>query len=407
MQFLKKYLSKTFIGVWRNTLLYEITVKKISFNGKVSILEEKIDLSQQKEFEHFMITQQKENPLTYVGFINLSHKQGILPTDNVKEYYKYQDAPKESKLDDFVFNSFGSNWNIYSERSGIAKFQRLFEKVGYDYLFSPFSLLYLTFKDKFKDKTNLYLVIENEFLLFTIIKSDEVVFGEYIRIFDQNKERINQIRGEIVSRNLDSIVQEDDLDSDVNRGNFDSMNFDKKDDFNKKSLAEIQDDSEDFDDGLAEFEGASYTDFSALNDNDFDDMSSDSDSDFAFKDEEPTSDLSNKGLIEEEEVAPEDINESFVFTKIEKMINQFYSTETDFIENCYIASSIEIKDDLLQLIEDELGLNSELKKINISLAITELIKDEFDSELKKSDKKKKQTKNKKKSKFNLQKQKKL
>jgi len=227
--------------------------------------------------------------------------------------------------------------------------EKVYEKIGVDFIFSPFVVLANFFKDKINSHLAMFILIEEGAISLSIFNNSELLYGDYL-----------DIEVEIGSDDLimEDILDDEDEDMDLGLDD-ESINLDDID-----SIDDI-DELDDFGD---------IADLDAIDD--IDEFSETKD---------VQAELEEREDIEEQEELSEDesvgLNEDYKrFILIQSSVNNFYKDEkysSEFIENVYIADSIGLSSELKKFLEEEMFLNVYVRRIDLMHEVCEVAKMEI------------------------------
>ena len=400
LKYVERFFPKLFIGIWLNNGRYYLTFKKVLPSGKTSIENSSFDKDEELESLFKTLSQaQTDNILTYIAILDDSDFQGAIPVTNTNEYLWFPEISEYKEFDDIVFKKDQNGWSIFTLSTELFHTQNKFKKSGLDFIFSPF-LIPIVVQKKFKlpKSTSIFIFAEKNKTIFTIFKGDKLLFGRYIRNIDMNNIHIEDLQGEIEKN---GILPFDNLSSDID----DSAKFKNQSDstfFNEDEVA-LDDFIDGFDnnDSKDHFEDA----FKSSKHNEDDlldldlllelddkiepvediDLTKNSDQQqVQYSQREDIAELEkflDKGL--EDEIKAEkkildefSIDDNLVYQAISTSVETFYGNnvfESDFIENCYILTSLKVSNKFIQKIEDEFSFETEKIRVEMSELVVDLI----------------------------------
>ena len=289
--------------------------------------------------KEFIFHYTHESPYFYISFLDNATEQGALPTCTKSKLSYYYD------LSESEYRCFNNNWSFYTAKSDLYTLEKKFSSIGVDFIFSPFVVLYNFFKDKVSSNIALFVLIQEDSISLSVFEHNELLYAKYMQ-FDLLSE------GDILSENNGSI--EDDI------SDLDDISFD---------------DSIDLEDIDVDDQIESLEDFG-----DIEDLDSIEDIDQFSENKDIEEELfESEDRLEDgdEEHFQEDYQR---FSLIEKGVGLFYADErykSTFIENIYIADSMGVSNDLKRYLEEEMFLNVYIRKIDLSVEVCELTKEEL------------------------------
>ncbi len=335
-----KILVNIVIANSKTTVYIETLNKKNILNAEEVAFDTKYLSSKMYEY---ILSFTKESPFFYISILDTSKAQGAIPTCSKQQVNSFQD------LSSSEYKCYDNKWSYYTSKSDIYSIEKVYEKIGVDFIFSPFVVLANFFKDKIQTHMAMYILIEEESLSLSVFKNSELLYAEYLDIsleLDRNELLIEDA-------DLSDINLEEDDDSSIDLDSIDLDDIDSIDDIdelddfgdieNLDSIEEMNEfnDTKDIEEELAENE-------------DQEDFPS------------PNSD---------------GINEDYQrFVMIQASISDFYKNDkfdSEFIENGYIADSVGVSSDLKKYLEEEMFLNVYVRHIDLSAEVCEIAKMEL------------------------------
>ncbi len=338
VKFLESLYSKAFINIVidRNgTTVYVQTYKK-----------EKLQDSYEEQFDVFGLNEKlldyihnftKETPFFYIAYLDNSTLQGAIPTCVKNEMARYQDMSESE------YKCYNKQWAYYTSKSDLYEIEKNYEKIGLDFIFSPFSLLVHFFKDKIADFFAGYILIQEDLITLSVFENAILLYAESINIEVYEPDEA-----------LDETLLEDEEELDI--------------------IEEI-DEGIDLDDISAIDELDSLDDFGDIADldslDDIDDFSHNEDAEEELDEEVAAITHETK-----DSVSTEDYQR---FTLIQESINRYYHDEkydSKFLETIYIADGVGTSSLLKQYFEEEMFLNVYVRSIDIAQELSSLCVEE-------------------------------
>jgi len=278
----------------------------------------------------------KESPYYYISILDTSSKQGAIPTCKKNQLDSYTD------LSFSEYKCYKSEWIYYTLKADIYSIEKDFQKIGVDFIFSPFLLLRHFFKDKINSKLAMYILIEDSALFLAIFEMDQLLFAQRLGV-----NFVEEVDDELLSHN-------------INEENEMSMGDDISIDLEDIDVIDEIESLEDFGD---------IEDLDSLED--IDEFSEDED----LEEELPSVEESPQ---EEKQTT---FNEDYQrFSLIQASLGHFYNDdkyESKFIENVYIADAIGVSPDLKRYLEEEMFLNVYVRELNLSRELSKVAKVEL------------------------------
>lgn len=256
----------------------------------------------------------EESPYHYITVIDTLSTQGAIPTCEMQKAKEYINTKNISLK---CFNSDG--WSYYSR--GVGELLEEYEDLGVDLIYSPFVLLAHMFDEYVQKSCSLYILADRNFLTLAIFKGSQLLYAKYI---DMPKAKEEEIRSQENAQQLSL--------SGI--------------DIHEISL---DDDEEDLG-SLIEMEDL--------------DIAKDDLEDFVIEDTFGDSQKSD-GSVQKSDL----LNRNYErFVLVQKALDEFYHSDLykgEFVEHVYIADAITLENDLKDLLEDELFLSVQIKKVDI------------------------------------------
>jgi len=335
-----KLYHKIFVNIVVHHHKSDIYIEQINNKGIVvdSTTKEFPTSTLTKEMQNFIREATLESPYNYIAILDKSTLQGALPTASKKEYAKYKD------LSAYEVIQVDNRWSTYSEKGEIYRIKKEYEALPLDFIFSPFLLLERFFKDKLELSMTLFLLIEKDFISLSVYDHSKLLYAEHLDL-------------EKATDNDEMLIYEDE---------FAQEDEDDGIDLDDITAIEDLDDMELFDD-FGDIEDLDSID-------DIDDFSE-------------SKDIEEDNLTNIEEESQEIVsneadgfNEDYQrFLLIQTALNTFYKDdlyESEFIEHVYIADGVGVSHDLKRFLEEEMFLTVYTRKIDLTLALCELAKEE-------------------------------
>lgn len=127
------------------------------------------------EAAKFIRRLRKNNPFTYIAAMSHSIHQGAIGTIDKEEYRRFGIRSKEVHGVEIQ-----GRWTTYIAHEGIAEARQKFAKsYGFDFLFSPFVLLYKGVKKRLDSKKRLYVLQRRSDLALGVMDKEGLYFGGF------------------------------------------------------------------------------------------------------------------------------------------------------------------------------------------------------------------------------------
>lgn len=205
------------------------------------------------QMHEYILSFTKESPFFYISILDTSKTQGAIPTCSKHQVSSFYD------LSSSEYKCFDKKWSYYTSKSDIYEIEKVYEKIGVDFIFSPFLVLSNFFKDKIKTHMAMFILVEEESLCLSVFKDSELLYAEYLDTsleLDTNELIIQDTDLSDIDLDEEDSIDLDDIDLD----DIDSIdNIDELDDFGDiedlDSIEEIDEfnDTKDIEEELSEY----------------------------------------------------------------------------------------------------------------------------------------------------------
>ena len=336
-------LSKLFEALY-NKVFVNIVVKRSSTDIYIELCSKSgVKESAQNSFDtqslsveiiDFIASFTKESPYYYISILDMSTDQGAFPTcAKSRLSYFYVVSASEHKC-------VNDKWTFYTSKTDIYETEKRYQKVGVDFIFSPFTLLSNFFEDKINTNIAMYILMQDSFISLAIFEDGALLYAEHLDM---------ETSGE-----SDDVLLSSDMSDEEDVSLEDGIDLENVD---------VIDDMEDLDD-FGDIE-----DLDSLEEIDEFSENQDIEEEF-YEAEEP--------IVESDD---SDFNEDYQrFTLIQTALGHYYNNEkyeSQFIENVYIADGVGISNDLKRYLEEEMYLNVYIRHAELGLELSNLAKREL------------------------------
>jgi hypothetical protein len=339
-KFLESLYNKVFVNVVVSRSQTMVYVEVCTKNRVVQRAEDVFDTTTfNLEMKEFISHYTAESPYSYISFLDTAKDQGAIPTCIKNQIPFYKD------LSASLSRCYNNAWTFHSSQEEIYALERRYEKIGVDFIFSPFLALANFFKDKIATNMATFILIQEGYLSLCIFNESELFYAKHL--------------------DLDNAVQDEEILI------YDDVEID----------VDLLDEGIDLDDVDAIEEIDSFEDFGDIEDLDgieeTDDFLESTD-----VEEELHQEFEKKILVDQEE---DGLNEDYQrFLLIQNAINEYYKDskfESEFIQNIYIADGAGISQDLKRYLEEEMFLDVYVRQINLASSVCDLAKMELGYEV--------------------------
>ena len=342
-------MLSTFFEFLYNKVLVNIVIKRSSCDVYIEVLSKKEVLSHlEKSFDTLSVSREmieyiqsytKESPYHYIAVLNMSVAQGALVGCEKKKLQEFEEKHAVQYM------CYEKKWAHYSDKESIKMIMKSYKEIGCDYIFSPYSLLVDFFKDKVDGPTAMYVLMQDSFVTLAIFEQGELLYAKHL-----DMQTAGEHNDEMLSQTMES-------DEDI--------------DFSDQPGIDLEDVS--VLDNMQELEDL----------DDFGDIE-DLDSIEEIDEFDENKDVEEELYDAAEELSPENessFNEDYQrFSLIQSALGNYYKaeeTESQFIENVYIADGVGVSSDLKRYLEEEMFLNVYIRQANLGVEIAELVKVEL------------------------------
>ena len=327
-----KVLVNIVIGNSKTAVYIELLNK----SGLVASDEQEFDTKYlSTEMHEYILEATKESPYFYISILDNSSSQGAIPTCSKHKTGFYHDLSASE------YKCYKDKWTYFTSKTDVYTIEKVYEKVGVDFIFSPFVILANFFKDKIDTHLAMFILVEEGSLALSVFNNSELLYAEHLDI------NIEVPSDELVAYEQDDDEEEDSIDLD----DIDSIDglddIDSLDDFGDIADLDSIDELDEFDETI--------------------------DIEEELAESEEIEDLPTRGS--------DGLNQDYQrFLLIQNAINNFYQNEkfeSEFIENAYIGDCIGVSADLKKYLEEEMFLNVYVRHVSLTAELCEIAKMEL------------------------------
>jgi len=336
-KFFELLYNKVFVNIVVNKHAVVVEIDTYTKKGSIDSVEESFETSDINEkMISFIKSYIAETPYYYISVLDISTQQGVIPSCDKTKLANYHD------LGDSKYQCFEKKWTYYTSKADLYAIEKTYEKIGIDFIFSPFSVVAHFFHEKIQENMALFTLVQDNFLALCVFENGELIFGQYLDM--ENTQEHEDLL-------LDSVEEENDLDFDLEDG-IDLEDVDVIDDLES---------DEDFGD---------IEDLDSIEDIDEFSQTQDVEEEFYQESEEEI----------KENASSDGFNEDYQrFSLIQSAVNYFYKDtryDSKFIESIYIADAAGVSPDLKTYLEEEMFLNVYIRQIDLPFEISSLAQEE-------------------------------
>ena len=330
-----KVLVNIVIGNSKTVVYIELLNKSGVVDSCESVFDTKYLSIEMHEFIH---NYTKESPYFYISILDNSLSQGALPTCSKHKVGYFQD------LSGSEYKCYKEQWTYYTAKTDVYAIEKVYEKIGVDFIFSPFVLLANFFKDKIDSHLAMFILLQEESISLGIFNNSQLLYAKQL---DMNVDLSSD----------ELLIDEHDIDIDLEEDSIDLDDIDSIDDI---------DELDDFGD---------IADLDLIDEIDEFDETKDVEEELAASEDE-----------EEFPIQDTDgLNEDYQrFSLIQSAVNDFYQDEkfeSEFVENIYVGDGVGISSDLKKYLEEEMFLNVYIRHVDLAHELAETTKMELSHEV--------------------------
>lgn len=355
---LQKKFQNLFVAIVLSETECELTCKVLKNGAIIKTFTKIFDLTPplealDKSLENYLNSLQEEYQFVYIAFLLHSLGQGAISGTGNASFHKHN-----VDLQNVHHVAMFNQWSAYASYIEIKWAKNLFSEVGLDLIYSPFVVLSdFVVSQKLKNKPTCYLLNCQDFFVLAVFEERQLHFGAFFR-----------------TQNDISFTSSNDMNDWENEQ--EEENIVTSEEMPEIALEKEQEVSEH--EGIEEL-----SEFGELGDlEDIDDLRS----------TDSFSDIDDKAIIspfkDMKDVKEEDMSlelygrDLLVYKYLKSSLEEYYHNPlyvSEFIDEIIIFDGYEISSDLIRQLEDELMMNVEIHKVDVSdrmcdIAIKEVFK---------------------------------
>ncbi|PHS57496.1 MAG: hypothetical protein COB17_05810 [Sulfurimonas sp.] len=337
---LEAIYTKIFVNIIISSTKTSVYIEVCNKNGTSYSAEKLFDTRTINDLMYnFIKSYIEESPFYYMSILDNSPSQGAIGSCLKDKMKKFHD------IDTSRYVCVSNKWAYYSSKYDLNQIENNYKDIGVDFIFSPFAILSLFFKDKIDTSLSMYVLIEDNFLSLCVFDNSELLFARQLDM-ENDKDSEEDIL-------LNSALDDEEFDLDLG----DSVNLDNLD---------VDDDLDSLDDF-----------------GDIEDLDTVEEID-EFSEEEDIYEIEEevvKGVPSLLDSDSEGFNDDYQrYSLIQGAINSFYKDskyESKFVETVYIADNIGVSSDLKKYLEEDMFLSVYVRQIDLGSEICEMAKAEL------------------------------
>jgi len=306
-----------------------------------------------KNLENYLMNLQDEYQFVYIAFLLGSLGQGAISGTGNSAFSKHS-VDMQNVYNVALFNQ----WSAYASFIEIKWAKNLFSEVGLDFIYSPFILLSdFVVSQKLKNKPTCYILNCQDFFILAIFEERQLHFGAFFKTqTDTAFTHSNDMNDWENEQEEEGVIDSPEEMSEMATANDDEEAQEE----GIEELSELGEISE-----LEDIDDLRSTDsFSDVNDRSLSQLRGMD----AFKDEDISLELYGRDLL--------------VYKYLKTALEEYYHNPlyvSEFIDEIIIFDGYEISSDLIHQLEDELMMDVEIHKVDVSdrmcdIAIKEVFK---------------------------------
>lgn len=331
--------NKVFVNVVVSTTKSTVYVEVCTKDNVIESVEEVFDTnSLNSEMLEYISIYTAESPFFYVSFLDTAIDQGAIPTCVKNKIPYYADTTAS------ISKCYDEKWTYHSSQEEIYSLERRYEKIGIDFIFSPFVVLANFFKDKTANSMAMFILVQDGHISLSIFNESELLYAQHLDLENSYKED-------------EILIYDDTEDIDL---------LDEGIDLDEVDAIEEIDSFEDFGD-IEDLDGIEETE----------DFLESSDVEEEFHQENEEEELP----IHEADGLNEDYQR---FLLIQSSLSEYYKDtkyESEFVQNVYVADGVGISQDLKRYLEEEMFLDVYVRHIDLASSVCDLAKVELGYEV--------------------------
>jgi len=306
-------------------------VKRVTSNFEtISVNEKMID---------FILSYTNDTPYFYISLLDNSSQQGAISSCSEKSLSRHYN------LDNSKYMCTKDKWIYYTSAYDLNKSTSKYQEIGLDFIFSPFLVLSLFFKDEIYSKFAMYILIEESMLSLSIFNKSKLLFARQLSIEKKHSdEASNLIDSDDLQYDFSLEEEDEHIEEEENFSDIEELESSKESENSEKSEESEESEESENSEEFIEFEDKKSTEVKRRN------------QDGSFK-------------------------EDYIrYTLIQNAVNLYYQDEkyeSGFIEEIYIADNISVSSDLKIYLEQEMYSTVNIRDINLSTEICKLAKAEL------------------------------
>jgi len=334
---LQKYFSNIFISIihqdneWiitskvvRNGVIKDKFIENFESDGRDNI---------PSKMEKYLEKLQTEYNFAYIAVFLDSMGQGAISGISATDFQK-----NSVDMKSVTHINIDKNWVVYASFIDINWIKNLFKNSGVDFIYSPFIVQNSLIKKQTpREQPTLYILNHNDSVTISIFENGNILFGAYFQTTTDDK-----IGGEEDWENESEEEGLDDLIELDNMGDDDIGGLDELDDLGDLDDLEENEDAEGFEEVKEKDKDLGH---------------------FSSGEEQVESNL---------ELFGRDI---LIYKYLTSSLKEFYKNplyKSNFIEKIIIYDGYEVSNELIDMIENDLLMDIEMHKINISEIVCDI-----------------------------------
>jgi hypothetical protein len=333
------------VGIDKTDVYIEViskkqVVKRVRSNFEtISVNEKMID---------FILSYTNDTPYFYISLLDNSSQQGAISSCSEKSLSKHYN------LDNSKYMCTKDKWIYYTSAYDLNKSTSKYQEIGLDFIFSPFLVLSLFFKDEIYSKFAMYILIEERILSLSIFNKSKLLFATQICTDKKHSDEANHL------------IDSDDLQYDFSLEEEDE-HIEEEENFSDIEELESSEESK----NSQESESSEVSENLQESENSQESVNSEEFIEFEDKKNTEVKRRNEDGSFKKDYIR---------YTLIQKAVNFYYQDEkyeSGFIEEIYIADNISVSSDLKVYLQEEMYSTVNIRDINLSTEICKLAKAEL------------------------------
>ena len=179
---MEHFYLKVFIGIALTHAYTEISVVLMRGKSVHKQLKRKFEGTEPtEEMLEFIRDASEQSPLFYTALLCDVVEQGAIPTCSKQQVKRFLDVSDYEQL------CHDNIWMTYVSKASLYQRLEMFKNIGLDFVFSPFSLLSLFYREKIEKEDALFILSDATSLALAVFVNGELRFAAYDKVERQTR----------------------------------------------------------------------------------------------------------------------------------------------------------------------------------------------------------------------------